>query len=407
MTLALTDDQQAGYAAVVDLVTTDKKCLIINGYAGTGKTTLVKTFLDEWPQICALSAGAFKDMPVYLTATTNKAADALSSSTGREATTIHSFLGLRVISKGWRETDIIETGKALPPAGIVVIDEASFIDDKLLSFINIKLKDGFKAIFLGDPYQLKPVGSDDTPVFNQGIPSVELKQIVRQTADSPIQKLSMALRDHVAGSPLPIAGVDGVNILHMDKPSFEAAFVNDCVNNRGISVRALAWTNQRAINLNELVTTFMRGDAEITAGDTVVVNKQVKLKSGYKLQTDSTVYVIEAGNWFKDHNDITCRKLVTQFGEIYQAKDPTEVIPLIKQAYARQNEQQAWILENRYVDVRHMYASTVNKSQGSTYDIVYIDLGDIGACRDADQVRRMLYVAVSRARHKVVFTGDI
>lgn len=54
-----------------------------------------------------------------------------------------------------------------------------------------------------------------------------------------------------------------------------------------------------------------------------------------------------------------------------------------------------------------MYASTVNKSQGSTYDTVYIDLNDIGKCRDKDQVRRMLYVAVSRARHKVVFTGDI
>ena len=54
-----------------------------------------------------------------------------------------------------------------------------------------------------------------------------------------------------------------------------------------------------------------------------------------------------------------------------------------------------------------MFASTVNKAQGSTYDTVYLDLNDIGKCQDRDQVNRMLYVGVSRAKHKVVFTGDI
>ena len=65
------------------------------------------------------------------------------------------------------------------------------------------------------------------------------------------------------------------------------------------------------------------------------------------------------------------------------------------------------MIENHYVDLRLAYASTVNKAQGSTYDNVYIDLNDIGKCYDKDQVRRMLYVALSRARHKAVFTGDI
>ena len=60
-----------------------------------------------------------------------------------------------------------------------------------------------------------------------------------------------------------------------------------------------------------------------------------------------------------------------------------------------------------YPDLRYTYASTINKAQGSTYDTVYIDLNDLAKCNDRDLQLRLLYVAVSRARHKVVFTGDI
>lgn len=72
MSYTLTADQQTAYSAIVDLVTSNQTELVLLGGAGVGKTTLVKTFIDEWPTICQLSAGALKDMPVVLTATTNK-----------------------------------------------------------------------------------------------------------------------------------------------------------------------------------------------------------------------------------------------------------------------------------------------------------------------------------------------
>lgn len=409
MSITLTDDQQAAYAALVALVTSDQQSLVISGAAGCGKTTLINTFLNEWPTICKLMNGSFQEYEPVLTATTNKAADALSSATGRETYTIHSYLGLRVESTGFKESKLVSTGKARPHNMLLFIDEASFVDHVL--FEEIRERTGScKVVYLGDPMQLRPVKETETPVFDYGFPTVELNQVVRQSDTSPIQTLSRSLREFVAGKPLPNAGVNGVDILHLPQDQFEAAFIEDCKKHRGNAVRALAWTNQAAIRYNSIVAKAMSGKPEIKAGDTVVVNKQIKLSRNMRLPTDSTVFIKELGGWEVDEYGIQSR--LVHLGNGYttrQAKNMRAVDKLIKEAYANPNNNSTppAILENTYADLRLMYASTVNKSQGSTYDIVYIDLNDISKCRDGDQVRRMLYVAVSRARHKVVFAGDI
>ena len=64
-------------------------------------------------------------------------------------------------------------------------------------------------------------------------------------------------------------------------------------------------------------------------------------------------------------------------------------------------------IERTWIDLRAAYAQTVDKSQGSTYDKVFIDLDDISHCTSGARIARMLYVAVSRARHQVIFTGDL
>ena len=62
--------------------------------------------------------------------------------------------------------------------------------------------------------------------------------------------------------------------------------------------------------------------------------------------------------------------------------------------------------EMEWVDLRSAYACTINKAQGSTFDRVFIDLDDVSRCNMGDQIARMLYVAVSRARQQVFLTGD-
>ena len=407
MSIQLTQDQQDAYAAIITLVTTPQQTLVIEGGAGCGKTTLMNTFMQEWPQLVALSGGAFKDVDVVLTATTNKAADALANATKRETTTIHSLLGLRVVKSSYGRTKLSDTGKAIEDGLVVVIDEASFIDQELLAHIEHKLR-RCKVIFLGDPHQLKPVGSSTTTVFSRGYPTVSLNQIVRQADDSPIQTLSRGLRSLVQGHPMPNAGVDGTNIIHMPQQDFEAAFVQDVLNNPVNSVRALAWTNKKAIHYNHLVSIARNGSADIHLGDVVNVNKQHSVSRSFRFPTDSTFQVMGLGPWREDQFGLISREVETSFGvSVYQAQNIEDVQITARNFYDREMHSQGDFVLEHYADLRLMFASTVNKAQGSTYDTVYLDLNDIGKCQDRDQVNRMLYVGVSRAKHKVVFTGDI
>jgi ATP-dependent exoDNAse (exonuclease V) alpha subunit len=78
----------------------------------------------------------------------------------------------------------------------------------------------------------------------------------------------------------------------------------------------------------------------------------------------------------------------------------------LKEAKAMEDFHIVARIDSSWIDLRAAYAQTINKSQGSTYDRVYIDLDDLRRCNSGDQIARMLYVGVSRARLQVFMTGD-
>lgn len=408
--ITLTKCQEAAYAAIIKLITDpSQRVLVIEGGAGTGKTTLLDTVLNEWETTVKLTAGAFKDTPIYLTATTNKASDALSQATGRPVVTINSLLGLRVRNVGFKKSVIDDSGARTLTDSIIIIDEISFISSELWAAI-IKYTSNCKFILLGDPYQLPPVGEKDSSLFSMGFNTVTMSEIKRQGDQSPIKTLSRNLRELVrTEGDMPKAGVDGVNILHMDN----AAFLNEIKNtfSNSKNSRVLTWTNDRAKFYNQYVSNALSGSDDFTIGDTVVLSRTYSKGSGldgYRYPADSTMTVKHISNWFKDKYGITCRFITNQNNhKLIEAAEISEVNGALKEAYANGDIGLATILENRYADIRHPYGATVNKSQGSTYDTVFIDLNDIGRCKDLSLKYRLLYVAASRARDRIVFTGDI
>ena len=63
-------------------------------------------------------------------------------------------------------------------------------------------------------------------------------------------------------------------------------------------------------------------------------------------------------------------------------------------------------LKEGIADLREPYASTVHKSQGSTYEVCFMDMGDIRRCFDRNTLARMLYVGCTRPKQKLIlFTG--
>ncbi len=384
-----THDQQKALDALLAAVIDPKQKLVtLTGAGGTGKTTILKQLIKELKDLAVL-------MPEYLTtwhftATTNKAVAALSDAIGpiAEVTTIHSLLGL-VPQQGKLKKRRAST---VQHKSIVVIDEASYIGEELAEFIAPIVDQVTLIIFVGDSYQLPPVKDKISDIFDPKIiPQIELTQVMRQADGNPIQELSLDLRDVVKHRAEPNITLDDVNISWLNSDDFIKAFCSDCIVSASGTVRALAWTNQTAQHYNEQAALACNGRTEFHAGDIVVNNHYFK-SSQQSIPTDATVHIHSTSPWYTEFGK-TMRSIATSYGELTELHKDSTATP----------EQRLYY----YPDLRYTYASTINKAQGSTYDTVYIDLNDLAKCNDRDLQLRLLYVAVSRARHKVVFTGDI
>lgn len=183
------------------------------GYAGTGKTTLAKTFAEEIDGVALF--GAF----------TGKAAHVMKQKGCTEASTIHSLIyrarpkngeRLEEMKKELKElkqddpraialkTDIEKERSSLKKpsftlnpdspvqfADLVIIDECSMVDEKMGSDL---LSFGTKVLVLGDPAQLPPIkgGGFFTERVN---PDVMLTEVHRQAKDSPVVELATMTRE--------------------------------------------------------------------------------------------------------------------------------------------------------------------------------------------------------------------
>jgi hypothetical protein len=408
---ALSDDQEAAKEMFVNfLLNPEEQVLVLQGYAGTGKSTLVKTLMDNMPKYLKMARVVNPSMfeyQVQLTATTNKAAEALAQITGMEVRTIHSFLGLRVVKDPRTGQSELFPRDHTPEFGyILIIDEASMIDSKLLSIIFDKTTN-CKIMFIGDPAQLPPVKYTTTPVFNAGFKTARLEKVMRQAEGNPIIQLATQFRETVTTGIWTKFKPDGHHIVHMDRSDFEDLIIAEFTRSdwRHRDSKVLGWRNETVLNYNHAINKQISGTPHFAEGDYAVCNKYVQCgKNGIK--TDQMVYIttIEpdveykgvVGNWVTlDYMNRVFfpRSLAAKNERIKQAKAHDEISLLME-------------IEDRWIDLRAAFAQTINKSQGSTYDKVFIDLDDVARCNLGDQIARLMYVGVSRARYFVYLTGD-
>ena len=215
--MELTKQQNEVFKKIKAFMESDAPVFILRGYAGTGKTTMVKVVADYITQ----------SRNMYLMAPTGRAARVLSQKTKRMATTIHKAIyeGTCLVSKVTK--DIAETEFKLffpiseskqDGKNVVIVDEASMLcsrkikhelykfgSDNLMEDLLTFIRPGFggKVIFVGDPAQLPPVGESVSNALRaeyfqkQGLKVVEaeLTEVLRQKNDSIILKNAMMIRD--------------------------------------------------------------------------------------------------------------------------------------------------------------------------------------------------------------------
>lgn len=215
--MELTQQQQTVFDKIKEFMDSDASVFILRGYAGTGKTTMVKVIADYLAQ----------SRSVRLMAPTGRAARVLFQKTGHMAYTIHKSIYAKacVLSKKVKDVADSEFKFVFPilqyeQGGniVAIVDEASMVCSRkiehelfvfgtdnlmedLLTFVRPEF--GGKVIFVGDPAQLPPVGEPHSNALRADffkerglkVVEVELTEVLRQKGDSIILKNAMMIRD--------------------------------------------------------------------------------------------------------------------------------------------------------------------------------------------------------------------
>jgi exodeoxyribonuclease-5 len=192
--MELTNKQMEGLKIALKRYQDNEKCTIISGYAGSGKSTLVKFIVSALP--------VTEDEVCYATFT-GKAAQVLLKKGNKNVSTLHKLLYKSIPQKDGTYMRI-----PVPEIDyrIVIVDECSMAPKEL---VNLLLTHRCYVIFLGDPGQLPPINpADDNHLLDT--PHVFLDEIMRQAQESEIIRLSMDIR---AGKPLELFNGNDVKVI--------------------------------------------------------------------------------------------------------------------------------------------------------------------------------------------------
>lgn len=292
--IILGEEQLQAIDLIKKFISSNELYFSLSGYAGTGKSTIIKYMIeyldDEYIQY-------------ILCAPTHKAKGVIRYFTQKDACTIHQLLALspnlEIFELDFRQLLFHSNSKKLnmfPTCGIVIIDEASMINDDLFKLLCEKAKIyKSKLIFVGDPAQLKPVNSQ----YNSKVFDLEsnftLTKIYRQSINIGYSDVLEKLRTSSVTRFEEQVGEDGslysyTDIIELFKkaiPIFQTGVENKDI----FETKFLAYTNNRVSALNNKIREIL------FPGDELYYNSEIltcyeNLKYGIFELWNSMDYVI-------------------------------------------------------------------------------------------------------------------
>ena len=404
--ITLTPEQEQAKDRLLAFINSDDKAIILQGHAGTGKTTIIKE-VERQRKAYEMLMQSIKPTTEYkwaYTAMTHKAREALELSLGHKAVTLHNYLGLRPTRSGQlRQVD--RTPKARYT--LLIIDECSYLDYKVLEYLNEYLEENptSKIILLGDKNQLPPVGLNHCPAYYSEIEEIVLTSSVRQKDSPLIDEAASMFRNMVTINQLHPIKTDDAQVIMLSKKEWDKQMVTSFEENRNTKV--IRHSNHQVNQTNFKLFKHFNGRHEYREGDVVICNSYHQ-----GIYSDTSMVIIRV--------DPTNQYGLLLYLLMVRAEDGSSWKLFIPQKRSELNKRLAELeeqgdvvtadsLKNLIADIRPMYACTVHKSQGSTYDEVFINLSDFTRMyvSDPKMTARLLYVAFSRAKHRVYLTGDI
>lgn len=345
---------------------------IVTGGPGTGKTTVTRTFLENY-----LARGGCKDK-ILLCAPTGRAAKRLSEATGFPAYTVHRAFGL------WSEDD--EDGGGIGKLDLVILDEVSMCDMWMAAQIVSRISPEAKLVLVGDAAQLPSVGPGNVlhDMIQSGVvPTMELKTVFRQAAGSPI-----AINAQLINQKDTNLIIDNDSFVFIDAKDQQDAMYLLCA----LYQRAVKAVGRE----NVQILTPVRKDGHPCGVNNlnVVVQKMIQEAPALGYSHYGRYFcvgdpVIQNRNKDGIYNG--------EIGVVTQVKG--DHIDVLFTGYERPISYD----DEKLNQLDLAYALTVHKSQGSEFSTVFFP---VLKQHDFILSRNLVYTAVTRGKSRVVIIGN-
>ena len=447
-----TINQKKIIESLADYISDDdlSKIFLLNGYAGTGKTTLISALVAALKELGMLS---------ILLAPTGRAAKVLSRYSGEKALTIHKQIYREKTNASYESKFSLNINRN--KGAIFIVDEASMLSagsgfeqnifgsgsllEDLISYVRSGSK--CRLILVGDGAQLPPVGEEYSPALNvdemsqYGDVVYELMdEVVRQSQTSGILFNATLVRCMLERN---IIEVPRFEMKFEDVQAVQGSefleLLQDCYDRYGRDETiVITRSNKRANRYNEGIRrNVLFAEEELESGDMLMV-----VKNNYyyterledcpmsfiangdtarleRLRREEELYGFRfatAQLSFGDYDDteIECKILLDTLkseSPSLTREESQKLFYEVEQDYtdtASKIKRFKQIRENPYfnaLQIKFSYAVTCHKAQGGQWKAVFIDrclFGDEPMTRD---MLRWLYTAITRATERVYFVN--
>jgi exodeoxyribonuclease-5 len=416
--------------------------LLIKGYAGTGKTTLVSSLVNILPRF---------RRKFLLMAPTGRAAKVLTNYSGKKAFTIHKIIYRLVLDKE-SGNPTFERIKNYHTDTIFIADEASMIYDQYhASQVNLlkDLKDYIfenmsnKLIILGDTAQLPPVGQDNSNALdkenleqNYGLKvmEIELNEVVRQEKWSGILENATLVRKDIQVSKFRIQFHTAKyrDIYGMNGEKLEDG-LRYAYNKYGIeNVIVICRTNRKANLFNQFIRrNLLFLDNRLDSGDLLMVVKN----NYFWLEEDSPAGFLANGDFvevlkisniqeiydftfadldlrlidYPDHPTVRAKVILETLESPSASLSEDERKKLFNNVIMdysglTKSEIKGVITRDPYLNalqIKFTYAITCHKSQGGQWPVVFLDQGYLQDSFRNINYMRWLYTGMTRATNEL------
>lgn len=463
-----TKDQHKAISGIIDFIAAPFNpahlAVGLIGAGGTGKTFITDYIITRCKfslSVIKCTSPTHKACRVFSNAIGNKPVDTIQSTFG---------LRLDLNLEDFDPSRPQFNPKAKPKLDgirLLIVDEASMLPAKLVTYICNKCKElEIKIIFIGDSSQLSPVNERESIAFKRCFVVYELIEVVRQGSTNPITGLLDLLRKDIDNRQYKFLEYIGSKIGYSNHNEFGEGFYickpnefnrlvdesfSDEEYTKNIDMyRIIAYTNNCVAGWNNYIRNKIVKDADkkiITKNDLImsyetIVNEYMEIvinNSEEYIVNDIVDYhdskhdfkgflvkfqLVNGGTITKplfviDHKD---RYTIQRYYQIIN-----DLVNTAKKAnggtrYAKWKEyydfKKKYLLGANVIDrngkillsrdVDYGFAITSHKSQGSTYDMVFVDVNDMVYNKlghpyaNQDDLLRRLYVACSRSRKRLV-----